>query len=307
MGLAATCGPTGDSSCCASLEVPGGTFYEGYDASGDGMFPSMAYLATVSSFHLDAYEVTVARFRAFLAAGQGTQASPVAVGAGAHAAIANSGWQAAWNAGLAADTPSLIAGIKACNGDGSSSSFTTWTDTPGANENRPIDCMSWYEAFAFCIWDGGYLPTVAEEMYAAAGGNDQRAYPWSSSTNELAISASDATYYDGTECVGGTDPSCGVDAIVPVGSKPDGNGKWGHADLAGNIAEDVLDWYINGTPTFLSPCDNCAQVVDPGSHAHATYEGAFDTSIPSQRSAALMFSVSATARWGNCGFRCARP
>ncbi len=48
----------------------------------------------------------------------------------------------------------------------------------GSNENQPINCVTWYEAFAFCISDGGYLPTAAEWNYAAAGGSDQRAYPF---------------------------------------------------------------------------------------------------------------------------------
>jgi hypothetical protein len=34
----------------------------------------------------------------------------------------------------------------------------TWTVTPGSNETRPINCVNWWEAYAFCIWDGGFLP-----------------------------------------------------------------------------------------------------------------------------------------------------
>ena len=50
--------------------------------------------------------------------------------------------------------------------------YQTWLDTPGTptEEDYPINCIDWYEAFAFCIWDGGYLPTEAEWGYAAAGG-----------------------------------------------------------------------------------------------------------------------------------------
>jgi formylglycine-generating enzyme required for sulfatase activity len=36
------------------------------------------------------------------------------------------------------------------------------------------------EAYAFCIWDGGFLPSEAEWECAAAGGPDQREYPWGS-------------------------------------------------------------------------------------------------------------------------------
>ena len=31
--------------------------------------------------------------------------------------------------------------------------------------------------------------------------------------------------------------------VLPVGSTPAGNGKWGHADLAGNVWQWLFDWY----------------------------------------------------------------
>jgi formylglycine-generating enzyme required for sulfatase activity len=32
-------------------------------------------------------------------------------------------------------------------------------------------------------------------------------------------------------------------AVLPVGSAPDGRGRWGHMDLAGSLDEWVLDYY----------------------------------------------------------------
>ncbi len=57
-GLPATCGPAGDDSCCSSPVIPAGTFNRGNDAS---------YTATLNDFRLDAYEITVGRFRKFVA------------------------------------------------------------------------------------------------------------------------------------------------------------------------------------------------------------------------------------------------
>src|SRR4051812_17967378 len=75
-GLPMTCGANGSDSCCNSPAIPGGTYYRSFDLAGDGISGDMSFPATVSNFRLDKYEVTVERFRAFVNAGMGTQASP---------------------------------------------------------------------------------------------------------------------------------------------------------------------------------------------------------------------------------------
>src|SRR5205814_5051728 len=141
--LPATCGPSANDSCCRSLLVPGGTFKRTYDGVD---FRDESAPATVSDFYLDKYEITVARFRAFIEAGSGTRTRPPAEGAGAHPRIAGSGWRSAWNGKLARDTAVLKAGLK-CH-----PSYQSWTDEPGDNERKPVNCVDWYTAFAFCAW-----------------------------------------------------------------------------------------------------------------------------------------------------------
>jgi formylglycine-generating enzyme required for sulfatase activity len=251
IGLAPICGPTGTSSCCGSPLVPGGTFYRSYDPVGDGMYPSMSAPATVSDFRLDTYEVTVGRFRQFVNAGMGTQANPPAAGAGARTlnGLANQGgWDPSDNSNLTANTAALEAGVQCY------AAYQTWTDSPGANEALPMDCMTWYEGFAFCVWDGGFLPTEAEWNYAAAGGSDQRAYPWSSPVSSVSLDCSYANYDPGPACVNGT-----TGGANRVGSEsPKGDGKYGQADLAGNVWEWALDWYNS---TYQTPCDDCANLT----------------------------------------------
>jgi formylglycine-generating enzyme required for sulfatase activity len=233
------------------LLVPGGTFYRSYDGVD---FTDMSYPATVDDFYLDKYEITVGRFRRFVNAGMGTQASPPPSGAGAHPGITGSGWDSTWNANLPKDTASLKATIVCPT---VAYQNETWTDTPASNEDEPMNCIDWYTAFAFCAWDGGRLPTEAEWNYAAAGGSEQRYYPWSSPPTSTAIDISYAAYCD--------DASVKAGACLPrnVGSRsPKGDGKWGHADLGGNLWEWALDWYVAVYPT---PCRDCANLIVSGS------------------------------------------
>ncbi|HEY0483724.1 MAG TPA: SUMF1/EgtB/PvdO family nonheme iron enzyme [Kofleriaceae bacterium] len=258
IGLPPTCGPSRNGSCCESLLVPGGTFYRSYDKAGDGDSGDMNARATVSEFRLDKYEVTVGRFRAFVEAGMGTQEHPPASNSGAHPNRLNSGWDATWNTQLETTTPELRQQLHDRSPDG-----TMWTLAPDTNENRAINVVSWYEAMAFCIWDGGYLPTEAEWNYAAAGGDDQRAYPWSrsSSPGDKTITTDLASYNGGTDCMSVVQlPTASSCTITPVGIRPSGDGRWGHSDLAGNVDEWVLDWYA---APYASPCMDCVNLTAP--------------------------------------------
>lgn len=281
-GLAATCGPSESESCCTSLLVPGGTFYRQYDGVD---FTDKGYPATVSDFALDRFEITVGRFRAFVNAGMGTQASPPAVGAGTHPLIAGSGWDLQWNADLPADTATLVSKIS-CD-----SSRLTWTNTPGANENRPMNCLNWLDAFAFCAWDGGRLATEAELSYASSGGGEQRYYPWSTPSTSTRIDDTYAVY-------------CGIScsSAQNVGTKsPKGDGKWGHADLAGNVLEWMLDWYQN--PYSPAVCNDCANIV-AGSF-RMVRDGAFFNTASYLGSAHREYKTP-LFRHAGTGARCAR-
>ena len=259
--------------------VPGGTFDRSYDAV-DYLDPH--YPATVSDFCLDKYEITVGRFRVFVNAGMGTQSRPPREGTGAHPRITGSGWSSTWNANLPANTAALKTVLK-CN-----AAYQTWTDSAESNESKPVNCLDWYMAFAFCAWDGGRLATEAEWNYAASGGGEQRYYPWSSPATSTTIDDSYAVYCGGT---------C---SVQNVGAKsPRGDGKWGQSDLAGNAWEWTLDW--RGSP-YPMPCHDCANVTEVSYRVFRG--GSFDDITSTLRSAAR--HVYYPEHHGNLGSRCTR-
>jgi sulfatase modifying factor 1 len=294
-GQRASCGANGNADCCTSPLVAGGSYDRGYDLAGDDNSGDTSSPATISGFRLDAYEVTVARFRAFVNAGMGTQLKPPAPGAGAHARLAGSGWAATWTASLAADTTALRAAL-ACD-----SMFETWTDAPASNEQRPINCVTWYEAVAFCVWDGGLLPTMAEWNYAASGGDQQRAFPWSVPAGAALLDSAHASFYDGTDCVGDGMPECAVTDLVAVGTKPAGDGRWGQSDLAGNVLEWVLDYFA----AYPSPCADCARLT-PGPTTHRAVMGGSYGSNADDLRTGHRIGLPPADRTGITGLRCAR-
>lgn len=251
------CGPD-DELCCKSHYVPGTrggeTFYRSYDGTSEG-YEAKSAPATVSGFLLDRYEVTVGRFRRFIESSQAGGSIPDD-GAGKHQHLeggalhdtvsgdAEHGWRAAWNQYLSLSRESPGVGGTDCP-----TNNRTWTPAPGANEDQPIVCANWFEAYAFCIWDGGFLPSELEWNYAAAGGAQQRVYPWSQPAGSSTIECEVHAHFGQN-----ADRCPGEDRPAPVGSYPAGAGRWKHLDLAGNVGEWTLD--VGGS--YVSPCADCA-------------------------------------------------
>ena len=319
----ADCAGGAVTSCCDTAMVPGGTF---------NRRNAMGSPATVSPFALDKFEVTVGRMRAFVAAGGVTKLAPPATGAGANPKIPGSGWNPLWNFLLPADVTALRASFARTS--------PTWTDQPGANERLPINDVTWFIAFAFCAWDGGRLPTYAEMDFAASGGSEQRVYPWSVPASDQAITRQRAAYdcnftlpaqscpasscsdgssspCDATTCISPATcqtpacTGCAFSDIAPVGSLPAGAGKWGHFDLAGNVAELVYD--IDGPLTV--PCVDCAHapptmLSGPGGKQKLNADfmvtgGGWDYAQSSLRTTAFG-TLRDDAVDNGVGFRCAR-
>jgi formylglycine-generating enzyme required for sulfatase activity len=291
------CG-SGSESCCTSLPVTGGFFYRQPIA--------LAAPATVSAFRLDKYLVTVGRFRQFVTAWNLGSGWTPAEGSGKHThlnggrglvdvgaspdagVVYESGWLTSDNFNIMAFDREL-----ACPSAG----HYTWTSSATTHENLPINCVSWYEAEAFCIWDGGFLPSQTEWLYAAFGGSEGRPYPWGTTApggaNQYAIFG--CLYPDGSGVCGG-----GVTNIAPVGTATAGAGRWGQLDLQGELWEWVLDW----SAFYVTPCVDCAVLTPPLPNSDRVIVAA-----PFGAPADLLGGVSGffpTVRVGTAGFRCAR-
>ena len=259
---------TGSESCCTSLEVtPNGAYYRTYTNSGSGP-TGEADQATVSGLRVDKYLVTVGRFRQFVNAWNGGAGYTPPAGSGIHThlnagsglASVNGGYETGWVASDDANIAPTNANL-ACD-----TGYATWTATAGSKENLPINCVNWFESYAFCIWDGGFLPSESEWEYVAAGGSQQREYAWGTAApgtgNQYAIYGCDYPSGSGT-CTG-------IANIAPVGSTTQGVGLWGQFDLAGEVFQWNLDWL----DAYFS-CTDCAYLT-PNANGRATRGGAFN-------------------------------
>jgi formylglycine-generating enzyme len=258
-----------DQSCCQSLLVPGGKFTRDYDAVAyDGGYA----LAEISPFLLDKFEVTVGRMKQFVAAYESFK-SKIKEGDGkSDHVVGDMGWSASYE--LPGDTAALTDELKSQN--------PTWLDEED-NNRLPINSVPFNVAYAFCIWDGGRLPTEAEWNFAAAGGEEQRTYPWGPPP------ATDDHGYFGA-----------ADHLVPtsVGSFAKGNGRWGHADLSGNVSEWVLDYYYDDYPAECNDCLASTAVAMRVIRGVAFTAGAENQYVG--------FRTGESVPRGDIGFRCAR-
>jgi formylglycine-generating enzyme required for sulfatase activity len=285
------------TSCCDTIWIPGGAYEMG---RGDDESPDLTYTRRVSGFYLDRFEVTVSRFSEFL-----SNYSLPSEGRGQHPRIPDSGWQKSWESLPNADFPGELV-VPPTSQDletqiGDAEHCPSGGTFSATEPTLPINCVNWYVAFAFCIFDGGRLPTEAEWNYAAASGSEQRPYPWSQSVSDVSVDMSRASYYAGTGPL--------LALPTPVGAHPAGQGGFhrnmgqGHEDLAGNVFEWVADQW---TPAPEDDCaTDCMTAWSEGQGERVARGGSFQNTWAFLRTGkrASAPALTLSARYG---FRCAR-
>jgi formylglycine-generating enzyme required for sulfatase activity len=278
------CG-AGNQSCCWRTEVAGGSFYRGFDGV---THTDMSFPVTLSTFRMDVFEVTVARFRAFVQAVIGGWVP--SAGAGLHTWLpggqinGESGWTGGSLPSTSGQWDSTL----------TAAATPTWTSTAGANENKPINVLQWSYAYAFCIWSGGALPTDAEFNYAQSGGAEQRVYPWSVPPDSTALDPSRANY----ACLGdGNGGTCALTDILRPGILSAGRGRYGQLDLVGGVREFVLDSSPGLAP---GPCSDCAYIAGP---TKLVLGGSWKAA-PNALGVALRENQGGTQKSDETGFRC---
>jgi formylglycine-generating enzyme required for sulfatase activity len=276
----------------ASVLIRAGSFTMGTEPDGGGESDERpAHSVTLPAFCMDRTEVTVAQYRACVAARSCSDAHTTVQWNG----VTNSDHRV-WDR------------------------FCNWRFTD--RENHPINCVDWNQARAYCGWAGGRLPREAEWEYAARG-SDGRVYPWGPESPDrtrlnacdsrcremkrrseretgVAVTDADRVMFEGDD---------GFVSTAPVGGFPAGASPFGLLDMAGNVWEWVEDVYAadayqhhNAEGVFAREATDARQSTE----LRVFRGGGWGDVSPAWVRAAGRGTSEPGVRGNYLGFRCAR-
>ncbi len=259
------CGGPGQPKCLSGvvpadyaipLSIKGNTFIAGSSDFNDND-AGPQHAVTVGDYKLDKYEVPVAEYEKCVTAGS-CKAPPK-------------------------DLDTMVSGGNRCN----------W----GTNRKaHPMNCVTFYEAEAFCKFKKKRLPTEAEWEYAAKGGTKNNVFPWGAKDPTCQLAN-----FSGA---GPVSPGCG-DGTTPIGTKTAGASAFGAQDLAGNVEEWTFDYWGNFSGLPANGANPYAPEQKSALGRHTVKGGSWDLSSPKDMHSVRREPVDATTRQNWLGFRCA--
>lgn len=156
-------------------------------------------------------------------------------------------------------------------------------EMPQERASHPIYNVDWYDATAYCEWQGKRLPTEAEWERAARGGLEGKDYPW----GDDGVEPETARYN------------------TPLGPGPVGdfeaNGL-GLYDMAGSVSEWCFDWFER-TYYERSPAKNPR---GPEEGLYRIIRGGAWSDAPNRLTVFFRNWVRPDQKSANIGFRCVK-
>ena len=271
--------------------VPGGAFVLGSTIRSGAGYEEHAALpstprriAVMPPLLVDRHEITVGHFRAAVARGfVSPDISPVP-----------------------SDAP-MATSSRAPEG------MATWSTAPLGREEYPLIGISWPAARAFCQFEGGDLLTEAAWEYVAssAGRTSKTAFPWGNTPPQcegVVFGRWDTKTEFSTECLGSA-----RFGPAPVTAYTGDVTPLGVVGMGGGVAE----WVLDSARSFSSVCWQRARLTDPRctddtSGSRIVRGGSWPERSDSANTGvreefSLTVGEDPVARFGNVGFRCARP